>query len=127
MNAFSYVAFAAIILLASCATRPTSSHAPRQVAVEQILSSPDMFDGSCVVVKGFLLFPMVGDIAIYQTQPQYLHGSPEPSIRLDLDPNTRDLNPFQLKRCVVEGKFHASRAPGVRGQIGEITRIELAP
>ena len=114
------------VLLVSCAAHPIVGHPPREVTIEQILSSPDAFDGARVVVKGFLLQPMIGDIAIYQTEPDYHHGAPEPNVPLELDPNKRDLMPFQLKRCAVEGTFHAVYGPRAWGRIGEITRLELA-
>jgi biopolymer transport protein ExbD len=96
------------------------------ITVEQLLSSPDRFDGARVVVTGFLLQPKVGDITIHQTEPDYHHYQRETGIRLDLDPNQRNLMPFQLKRGVVRGTFHAKRAQGVPSRIGEITSLELA-
>lgn len=38
---------------------------------------------------------------------------------------TPNLMPFQLKRRVVKGTFHARRSPR-SGHIGEITSLELA-
>lgn len=120
------VVTAVSFLFLGCVSHVGGSHKPIEATVEQMLSSPGQLDGSRVVVKGFLLQPMVGDIALYQTEPGYHQYAPEKGIRLALDPQKRNLMPFQLKQCVVEGTFHASHAPGVRGGIGEITRLELA-
>ncbi len=127
MRTCSYLAFAGItIVVVSCAAHPTASHASKRLTVEQIVSSPEAFDGSQVLVKGFLLQPMIGEIAIYQNEPDHHRGAPESHVLLDLDPNKRDLMPFQLKQCEVEGTFHASHGPGAPGRIGEITRLEVA-
>jgi len=127
MRVLFYLAHAAIMLLfISCASQPAQSHRPTEVTVEELLSAPDRFDGALVLVKGFILAPMVGDIASFQAEPDYHHHPPEMGIPLALDPHKHNLMPFQLKRCVVEGTFHASRAPGTRSQIGKITRLELA-
>ena len=121
-----YLARAAVTLLCiSCSSHPPASHQPTEVTVNELLSAPDRFEGAWVLVKGFVLAPMVGDIAIFQTEPDYHHYHPETGIPLALDPHKRNLMPFQLKRCVVEGMFHASRAPGVRSRIGQIRRLEL--
>jgi hypothetical protein len=122
-----YLAQATVTLLCiSCVSHPPASHQSTEVTVDELRSAPDRFDGACVLVKGFLLAPMVGDIAIFQTEPDYHRYHPETGIPLALDPHKRNLMPFQLKQCVVEGMFHASRATGVRSQIGQISRLELA-
>jgi hypothetical protein len=122
-----YLAHAAAALLCvSCSSHPPASHQPKEVTVNELLSNPDRFDGAWVLVKGYLLAPMVGDIAIFQTEPDYHHDLSGTGIPLALDPNKRDLMPFQLKRCVVEGTFHARRAPDGRSRIGEIKRLGLA-
>jgi hypothetical protein len=69
---------------------------------------------------------MVGDIAIYETEPDYHRYAPEKGIRLAVDPKERGMMPLQLKRCMVEGTFHSSHATGVRSWIGEVRRLELA-
>ena len=122
-----YLAQAAVTLLClSCSSHPPAIHQPTEVTVNELLSAPDRFYGAWVLVKGVLLAPKVGDIAIFQAEPDYHHHPPEMGIPLALDPHKHNLMPFQLKRCVVEGTFHASRAPGVRSQIGQIRRLELA-
>jgi len=127
MRAYSYLGLVGICLfLVSCADRPAAKNGPKEATVSQLLSSPEAFDGARVLVKGFLLQPMIGDIALYQTEPDYHHGARESHVRLDLDPKTRDLMRFQLKRCAVEGTFHAGHGPGAEGRIGDITRLELA-
>jgi hypothetical protein len=114
------------LLLLSCASHPARGHESTEATVEQLLSAPDRFDGARVVVTGFLLQPMVGDVTIHQTEPDYHHYQRETGIGLDLDPNQRNLAPFQLKRCVLRGTFHAKRAQGKPSRIGEITSLELA-
>ena len=91
------MSFAALslFLVVSCASHSVGGHAPTEVGVKQLLSAPDRFDGHRVVVTGFLLQPMVGDIAIYQTEPDYHHYAAETGIRLALDPEKRNLMPFQ--------------------------------
>jgi hypothetical protein len=122
-----WISLAAVgLLLLSCASHPAPGRKQTEVAVEQLLSAPNRFDGARVVVTGFLLQPKVGDITIHQTEPDYHHYQRETGIRLDLDPSQRNLMPFQLKRCVVRGTFHARRAQGVPSRIGEITSLELA-
>ncbi len=69
--------------------------------------------------------PMVGDITIHQTEPDYHHYRRETGIRLDLDPNERNLMPFQLKRCVVQGIFHTNDTRKA-SHIEEISSLELA-
>jgi hypothetical protein len=114
------------LLLISCASHPAASRKATEVTVAELLASPDRFDGTRVLVTGFFLAPLVGNIALYQTEPDYHHHSPDAGIALALDPQKENVMPFQLKRCVVEGSFQASHAPGVPNQVGEITRLELA-
>ncbi len=122
-----YLAQAAVTLLClSCSSHPPASHQPTEVTVNELLSAPDRFDGAWVLVKGVLLAPKVGDIAIFQTEPDYHHYHPETGIALALDPHERNLMSFQLKRCVVEGTFHASGVVGGRSRIEEISRLEPA-
>ncbi len=127
MRACSYLGFVGVcLLLVSCVDRPAANTGPRAVTISQLLLAPGAFDGAPVLVKGFFLQPMVGDIALYQTEPDYHRGSPESHVRLDLDPKRRDLRPFQLKRCAVEGTFQAGHGPSAWGRITNITRLELA-
>ena len=114
------------LLLVSCTSHPRANHQPKAVTVNELLTAPDKFNGTRVSVRGFLLEPMVGDIAIFQDAPNYHRYRPETGIPLALDPNKHNLTPFQLKRCLVEGTFHAGGAPGGHSQIGEIRRLELA-
>jgi hypothetical protein len=116
----------ATLSLISCASHPAASRKLTKVTVAELLTSPDRFEGARVLVTGFFLAPMVGDIALYETEPDYHHYSPGTGIPLTLDPRNQNVMPFQLKRCVVEGSFHVSHAPGVRNRIGEIKRLELA-
>lgn len=123
-----YLAFAAIsFLLVSCVSPRAPSHKATEVTVEQLRSSPDRFDGARVLVRGFVLQPMVGDITLHQTEPDYHHYQRETGtgIRLELTGQKRNLMALQLKRCVVGGTFHVSHAPVVNSWLGEITRLEL--
>jgi hypothetical protein len=114
------------LLVVSCATHRAVGEKPTVATTGEIVSSPERFDGARVLVKGFLLQPMVGEVAIHQIEPGAQRAQPDAGIRLELDPRERNLVPFQLKLCVVEGVFHASHARGARNWIGEITRLELA-
>jgi hypothetical protein len=127
MRALPYLGLVGICLIVSCTNRPAASHVPKEATVSQLLLSPDAFDGAQVLMKGFLLEPMVGDIALYQAEPDYHHGAPESHVRLDLDPNKHNLMPFQLKRCAIEGTFHSSHSGGTPGRIENITSLELVP
>ena len=122
-----YVPLALVtLLLLSCASHPAASRKPTEVTVAELLASPDRFDGARVLVTGLFLAPMVGNIALYQTEPDYHHHSPDAGIALALHPQKENVMPFQLKRCVVEGNFQASHASAVPNRVGEITRLELA-
>jgi hypothetical protein len=110
-----------------CARHPAARAKPAEVTVEQLLSAPERFDGSRVLIKGFLLQPMIGNTAIYQKEPDYHHPPLPSGIRLELEPEKRNhLMPFQLKPSVVEGTFRVSHASNGRNWIEEVTRLELA-
>jgi hypothetical protein len=114
------------ILLSSCASQPGGGRKTTEVTVADLLASPERFDGTRVLVTGYLLAPKVGDIALYQTEPDYHQNSLGEGIPLALDPQKQDVMPFQLKRCRVEGSFRAAYSPGVRSRIADVTRIEIA-
>jgi hypothetical protein len=126
MRVFYSLALVAInLVMVSCASPPVIMREAKEVSVDQLLASPTRFDGTRVLVRGFFLQPMVGAIALYQNEPDYHHYRPESGVRLDVDNQKHNLMPFQLKRCLVEGTFHASRDPSVRDSLNGITRLEL--
>jgi len=126
MRARYLLPFAAIIwLVISCASAPPEKRGAREVSVDQLLSAPSQYDGHQVLVKGFFLMPMTGDMALYQHEPDFHHHDrPADGIRVEV--NNSNLMPLQLKECLLEGIFHASHDPASRGTLNEITRFELA-
>jgi hypothetical protein len=69
---------------------------------------------------------MVGDLALYPTSEDYAQRRSEHSVRVEADRGKRDLMPFQLKMCLVEGTFHVSHDARNRNSIGEVSHFELA-
>ena len=127
MSLYHSIILAAVgLIVASCATPKEVTHGPQEVSVHELLSSPQRFDGARVFVKGFFLMPMVGDIALYDTEKDYRRRQNQRSIRVEADRGKNDLMPFQVKMCFVEGTFHAINDAGVRGSLREVTRLELA-
>jgi hypothetical protein len=127
MRVHHFFAIAAISLfLASCASHPGFRPTATEASVNELLASPMPFDGTRVLVKGFFLMPMVGDMALYQDEPDYHHHRPERGIRLAVENQQKNLMPFQLKQCLVEGTFHAGHDTVASSYLNEITRFELA-
>ena len=116
----------AVISLAagSCAAPRPPVSAPRTTSVHELLASPRQFDGDRVIVKGFFLMPMVGDLVLYDTEDDYRRHK-DRAIRVDMDPSKTSVMPFQVKMCLVEGRFHARRGGAARASVEEITHMEL--
>ena len=93
-------ALAVFFALAGCST-----HLPNQpITVEQILASPQKFDGKEVLVKGVFLMPMTGAERLFNSEQDYGQLRIDRSIEVHADPHKTDLMPFQLKTCLVTGR-----------------------
>jgi len=109
----------------SCAAPRSSSRVPQTLSVHELLATPRQFDGQQVVVKGFFLFPMVGDKVLYDTEGDYHHHRSDRSIRLEVDAQKVYLMTYQVKVCFVEGTFHSRSDQETRSSLGEITRFRV--
>ena len=95
MRVYLSLTFVAIsMVMVSCASPPVVIREAREVSVDQLLGSPNRFDGTHVLVKGFFLMPMVGDMALYQTEPDYHEHSTERGVRLDVVNQKHNWMPF---------------------------------
>ena len=95
----------------------------------QLIASPEKFDGKRIAVAGFCNLEFEGN-ALFLHEEDFRHNLTTNAVRLSLPSPVPPAFLGGSKAYVsVEGVFSAPRpnAPGYRGTIGEITRLEPIP
>ncbi len=99
------------------------------VSLVQLIASPSQFDGKRVAVAGFCTLEFEGS-ALYLHEEDFRHSLITNAVRLTLpSPLPPAFRSAHRTYASVEGVFSAPRpnAPGYRGTIRDITRVEPIP
>ena len=99
------------------------------VSLVQLIAAPAQFDGKRVAVAGYCTLEFEGN-ALYLHEEDFRHNLITNAVKLaPPSPLPANFRPAHRAYASVEGVFVAPRAnaPGYRGTIRDITRVELIP